>query len=72
VRLSSIGRDFIWQGHREIAASGPPLPRSRAAHRAHNSPTHSTPTVQPCLDQHTEVQFHFTPKGASWLNMVEA
>jgi len=37
-----------------------------------NSSTHSTPAVQAWLAEHPEVQFHFTPKGASWLNMVEA
>jgi transposase len=37
-----------------------------------NSSTHSTPAVQAWLAQHPEIQFHFTPKGASWLNMVEA
>jgi DDE superfamily endonuclease len=37
-----------------------------------NSSTHSTPAVQTWLAQHPEVQFHFTPKGASWLNIVEA
>jgi transposase len=37
-----------------------------------NSSTHSTPAVQTWLSEHPEVQFHFTPKGASWLNMVEA
>ena len=37
-----------------------------------NSSTHSTPAVQTWLRAHPEVQFHFTPKGASWLNMVEA
>jgi len=37
-----------------------------------NSSTHSTPAVRAWLEQHPEVQFHFTPKGASWLNMVEA
>ena len=37
-----------------------------------NSSTHSTPTVQTWLAQHPAIQFHFTPKGASWLNMVEA
>ena len=37
-----------------------------------NSSTHSTPAVQAWLAQHPQVQFHFTPKGASWLNMVEA
>jgi transposase len=37
-----------------------------------NSSTHSTPAVQAWLTQHPNMQFHFTPKGASWLNMVEA
>jgi transposase len=37
-----------------------------------NSSTHSTPAVQAWLTTHPNVQFHFTPKGASWLNMVEA
>lgn len=37
-----------------------------------NSSTHSTPAVHAWLAQHPNVQFHFTPKGASWLNMVEA
>jgi transposase len=37
-----------------------------------NSSTHSTPAVQAWLARHPQVHFHFTPKGASWLNMVEA
>src|SRR5258705_8079299 len=37
-----------------------------------NSSTHSTPAVHAWLAEHPEIQFHFTPKGASWLNMVEA
>jgi transposase len=37
-----------------------------------NSSTHSTPAVQAWLSAHPKIQFHFTPKGASWLNMVEA
>ena len=36
-----------------------------------NSSTHSTPEVKPWLERHNRVHFHFTPKGASWLNMVE-
>lgn len=47
--------------------------RGRALHVVlDNSSTHSTPAVQAWLTEHPEVQFHFTPKGASWLNMVEA
>jgi transposase len=47
--------------------------RGRALHVIlDNSSTHSTPAVQAWLAQHPNVAFHFTPKGASWLNMVEA
>lgn len=37
-----------------------------------NSSTHSTPPVRAWLEAHPNVQFHFTPVGASWLNMIEA
>jgi transposase len=37
-----------------------------------NSSTHTTPAVHAWLDAHPRVHFHFTPKGASWLNLVEA
>lgn len=37
-----------------------------------NSSTHSTPDVRHWLDKHPNVCFHFTPTGASWLNLVEA
>lgn len=37
-----------------------------------NSSTHSTPDVQTWLEAHPEIHFHFTPTGASWLNMIEA
>jgi len=37
-----------------------------------NSSTHSTPEVRQWLEEHPHVQFHFTPTGASWLNMIEA
>jgi len=37
-----------------------------------NSSTHSTPDVRAWLDLHTNVHFHFTPTGASWMNMIEA
>jgi transposase len=36
-----------------------------------NSSTHSTPQVQAWLKRHKRVHFHFTPTGASWMNMVE-
>ncbi|MGH2669792.1 MAG: IS630 family transposase, partial [bacterium] len=37
-----------------------------------NSSTHSVPAVQAFLAAHPEIHFHFTPTGASWMNMVEA
>jgi transposase len=37
-----------------------------------NSSTHKTPDVKAWLEKHPRVHFHFTPTGASWLNMVEA
>jgi transposase len=37
-----------------------------------NSSTHSTAAVQAWLGEHPRVRFHFTPTGASWLNLVEA
>jgi transposase len=36
-----------------------------------NSSTHRTPEVQRWLTRHQRVTFHFTPTGASWMNMVE-
>jgi len=37
-----------------------------------NSSTHTTPAVVAWLKQNTRVHLHFTPKGASWLNLIEA
>lgn len=37
-----------------------------------NSSTHTTPAVRQWLEQNPRVQLHFTPKGASWLNLIEA
>jgi hypothetical protein len=37
-----------------------------------NSSTHSTPAVQAWLQADPTVQLHFTPTGASWLNLIEA
>jgi transposase len=36
-----------------------------------NLSTHTTPEVMAWLDKNPHVQFHFTPKGASWVNQVE-
>lgn len=37
-----------------------------------NSSTHSTPAVTQWLAAHPRITFHFTPTGASWLNLIEA
>ena len=37
-----------------------------------NSSTHTTPAVRRWLDENPRVHLHFTPKGASWLNLIEA
>lgn len=36
-----------------------------------NSSTHSTPAVRDWVAAHPRVTLHFTPTGASWLNLVE-
>jgi transposase len=36
-----------------------------------NLSTHTTPDIQTWLQTHPDVQFHFTPKGASWTNQIE-
>jgi len=52
------------------------LNRRYRGHELHvvldNSSTHSTPDVRAWLEDHPSVHFHFTPTGASWLNMIEA
>jgi len=37
-----------------------------------NSSTHTTPAVNQWLAAKPHVHLHFTPKGASWLNLIEA
>jgi len=36
-----------------------------------NYGTHKHPTVKAWLAEHPRFHFHFTPTGASWLNLVE-
>lgn len=36
-----------------------------------NYGTHTHPEVKDWLGRHSRIQLHFTPKGASWLNLVE-
>ncbi len=37
-----------------------------------NSSTHTTPAVERWLARHKRVHFHFTPTGASWMNLIES
>ena len=37
-----------------------------------NYGTHTHPAVKAWLAEHPRIHLHFTPKGASWLNLVEA
>jgi transposase len=37
-----------------------------------NSSTHATPEVTRWLHRHRRVHLHFTPTGASWMNLVES
>lgn len=36
-----------------------------------NLSTHTTPEVMAWLERNPHVHFHFTPKGASWVNQIE-
>ena len=36
-----------------------------------NSSSHATPEVMTWLIEHRDVNFHYTPTSASWLNQVE-
>jgi transposase len=67
-RARHTGADFLAFLRRVTRAY-----RGRALHVIlDNSSTHSTPAVHAWLAAHPRVPFHFTPTGASWLNMVEA
>ena len=48
------------------------VPGSREVHLVlDNYATHKTPEVKAWLKKHPRFKLHFTPTGASWLNMVE-
>ena len=48
------------------------IPKDKMLHLiADNHATHKHPVVQEWLRKHPRVTMHFTPKSASWLNMVE-
>jgi transposase len=62
------GADFL-RFLQKVARS---FPRRKLHVIVDNSSTHSTPAVKGWLEAHPRVQLHFTPKGASWINLVEA
>ena len=48
------------------------VPRRCALHLIiDNYATHKTPAIKPRLLRHPRFHLHFTPTGASWLNLVE-
>ncbi len=48
------------------------VPRRKAIHAiVDNYATHKHPTVKAWMLEHPRFHFHFTPTGASWLNLVE-
>lgn len=48
------------------------VPRDQEVHLVlDNYATHKTPAIQRWLLRHPRFHLHFTPKGASWMNLVE-
>jgi transposase len=62
------GPDFL-RFLKKVARS---FPRRRLHVIVDNSSTHSTPDVKAWLADHPRVQLHFTPTGASWVNLIES
>jgi transposase len=67
-RPAHTGSDFLAFLQHLVKA----FPRKQLHVVLDNSSTHTTPAVQTWLEAHPRVRFHFTPKGASWLNLIEA
>jgi transposase len=67
-RPRHTGRDFLAFLNRVVTA----FPDEDLHVVLDNVSTHSTPEVREWLERHPNVNFHFTPTGASWMNMVEA
>jgi len=73
------------QGHRGVSPPAPrggisPVPRHNRGSRAavadvhvilDNYGTHKTPLIHHWLVRHPRYHVHFTPMGASWINLVE-
>lgn len=62
------GDDFL-RFLKKVARS---FPRRQLHVIVDNSSTHSTPNVKAWLAVHPRIQLHFTPKSASWINLIEA
>lgn len=62
------GADFL----RFLRLLGRRFPRTELHIVLDNSSTHSVPAVQDWLAAQPRIHFHFTPTGASWLNLIEA
>jgi transposase len=62
------GQDFL-RFLKKVARS---FPRRELHVIVDNSSTHSTPDVNTWLAAHPRIHLHFTPKGASWVNLIEA
>jgi transposase len=67
-RSSHNGNDFL-SFLKRLART---YPRKQLHIILDNSSTHTVPAVKDWLKKNPRVHFHFTPKGASWLNMIEA
>lgn len=62
------GADFL-RFLKKVARS---FPRRELHVIVDNSSTHSTPDVKAWLAAHPRIRLHFTPKSASWINLIEA
>ena len=71
-----LGECYPRHRHEEFLAFMRALVKAYPAGDLHvvrdNSSTHSTPEVTRWLARNRRVHFHFTPTGASWMNLVES
>jgi transposase len=70
------GECHPWHTHKEFLAFFNHLVRTHPRRPLHvvldNFSIHSTPEVHRWLERHPTVHFHFTLKGASWMNLVKS
>jgi len=71
-----VGECFPRHRSQEFLAFLRLVERTYRGHDLHlvldNYGTHNTAQVKRWLDRHPRIHFHFTPTGASWLNLVES